>query len=153
MSIGIRLAPFSISSMPTETDPGSSPRLRCPKCGATEARTLIRSQAVAFVRCAAGGMAWSVLDRRRRHVRHSSGSHERPLERQATESTDGDSSEVLWRVGAFACELRTIDQQFPAVLCVLKDGVPVLELAVLSALELEERANGLRILVERHQPK
>ena len=61
---------------------------------------------------------------------------------------------VLWRVGVFACELRALaDMEFPAVLCVCKDGDPVLELPVLSALEAEERAHGLRILVERHQPE
>jgi hypothetical protein len=43
--------------------------------------------------------------------------------------------------------------EFPAVLCVFKDGDPVLELLVLSALEAEEPAHGLRILVERHQPE
>lgn len=41
------------------------------------------------------------------------------------------------------------DLPFPTVLCVLKDDEAVVEVPVLSALEAEERAHSLRILVER----
>jgi hypothetical protein len=65
-----------------------------------------------------------------------------------------DERQVLWHMGSFVCELRSIsDLPFSTVLCVLKDDEPVLEVPVLSALEAEERAHGLRILVERHQPE
>ena len=58
--------------------------------------------------------------------------------------------QVLWHTGSFVCELRSIaDLPFPTVLCVLKDDEPVVEVPVLSALEAEERAHSLRILVER----
>ncbi len=63
-----------------------------------------------------------------------------------------DERQLLWQTGSFLCELRSIsDLPFPTVLCVLKDGEPVVEVPVLSALEAEERAHGLRLLVERHQ--
>lgn len=142
--------------MAGESDPDVSPKVRCPICGATEARTLIRSTPIAYVRCAACGMVWSVVDRRERTPsRHPTGVLSRgPLRREPAESADGHWREVLWRVGVFACELRAVaDVEFPAVLCVFKDGDPGLELPVLSALEAEERAHGLRMLVERHQPE
>ena len=140
--------------MAAESDPDFSRKLRCPTCGATEARTAIRSLRVAFVRCAACGMMWSVLDRRGRYPSpHPPAVLSREQRRRKPmQAADSDSPEVLWRVGVFACELRAVaDMAFPAVLCVFKDGDPVLELPVLSALEAEERAHGLRILVERHQ--
>jgi hypothetical protein len=58
---------------------------------------------------------------------------------------------VLWRAGSFVCELRS-DPTCPAFLSILKNGEPVLEVPVLSALDAEERAISLRIIVERHQP-
>jgi hypothetical protein len=58
--------------------------------------------------------------------------------------------DVLWRAGSFVCELRS-DPTCPAFLSVLKDGEPVLEVPVLSALDAEERAVKFRILVERHE--
>ena len=58
--------------------------------------------------------------------------------------------EVLWRAGSFACELRS-DLSCSAFLSVLKDGEPVLEVPVLSALDAEERASRLRVVIERHQ--
>jgi hypothetical protein len=65
-----------------------------------------------------------------------------------------DERQLLWHTGSFVCELQSIsDLPFPTVLCVLKDDEPVVEVPVLSALEAEERAHGLRILVERHQPE
>jgi hypothetical protein len=58
--------------------------------------------------------------------------------------------EVLWHTGSFVCELRSIsDLPFPTVLCVLEDDEPVVEVPVLSALEAEERAHSLRMLVDR----
>ena len=57
----------------------------------------------------------------------------------------------LWRTGSFVCEVRLIpDVPFPAVLCILKDNEPVVEVPVLSTIEMEERAHGLRALVERY---
>jgi len=74
--------------------------------------------------------------------------------RCAAEMIASSDVKVLWRVGGFTCELRVVaDEAFAAMLCMFKDGDPVLELPVLSALEAEERAHGLRILVERHQPE
>ena len=58
--------------------------------------------------------------------------------------------EVLWRAGSFVCELRS-DPTCPAFLSILKDGEPVLEVAVLSALDAEERAMSLRLVVERQR--
>lgn len=153
---GTKVAASSALPMDAETDPDFSPKVRCPTCGVTQARTLLRSAPIAYVRCGACGTVWSVLDRRGRYPsRHPDGkSVLRPGPPQdADESTDGQPSdrEILWRVGAFVCELRgDSDQSFPAVLCVSKDGEPVLEMPVLSALEAEERAHGLRLLVERH---
>ena len=60
--------------------------------------------------------------------------------------------EVVWRAGSFVCELRS-NPTCAAFLSILKDGEPVLEVPVLSALEAEERAVSLRMLVERHQTK
>ena len=63
-----------------------------------------------------------------------------------------DERQLLWQTGSFLCQLRSIsDLPFPTVLCVLKDDEPVVEVPVLSALEVEERAHGLQLLVERHQ--
>ena len=55
---------------------------------------------------------------------------------------------VLWRSGSFVCELRT-DPACLAFLSVLKDGEPVLEVPVLSALDAQERAINFRTLVEQ----
>ena len=61
-----------------------------------------------------------------------------------------DERQLLWQTSAFVCELRSIaDLPFPTVLCVLEDDEPVVEVPVLSALEAEERAHSLRILVDR----
>jgi hypothetical protein len=138
--------------MAAETDPDTSHKIRCPTCGATEARTLIRSAPIAYVRCGACGMVWSVLDRR------GTDPSRQPLRDPCgwARSADGNSAgrDVLWRVGAFVCVLRSVsDLAFPAVLCVEKDGEPVLEVPVISALEVEERADDLRLVVERHRPR
>ena len=141
--------------MTPDNDPDTSPKVRCPLCGVTRARTLIRSAPIAYVRCAACGMVWTIPDRRGRYPsgHKSAATVLRIGPRRAARSTD-DQREVLWRAGVFVCELRGVsDSEFPAVLCVLKDGEPVLEVPVVSALEAEERAHGLRVLVERHQPE
>ena len=127
ISAGITLALPLCSPMSAESDRDVSPKLRCPTCGATEAATLIRSRAVAFVRCEACGGAWSGADRRRRYP---SGQSTSALSRDQPPrpSTDGHSPAVLWRVGAFACELRTVtDMEFPAIVAELKNGDVVLE--------------------------
>ena len=50
----------------------------------------------------------------------------------------------LWRTGSFVCEVRLIpDVPFLAVLCILKDNEPVVEVPVLSTIEMEERAHEL----------
>lgn len=50
--------------------------------------------------------------------------------------------------------LRAVtDPETPAVLCVLKDGEAVMEVPVLSALDAEERALALKVVVQRHQPE
>ena len=64
-----------------------------------------------------------------------------------------DERQLLWHTGSFVCELHSMSDLLPMVLCVSKDDEPVVEVPVLSALEAEERAHGLRILVERHQPE
>ena len=75
------------------------------------------------------------------------------LQEDQTRDLD-EASELLWRSGVFACELRAlIDPEIPAVLCVLKDGEAVIEVPVLSALEAEERALALKVVIERHQPE
>ena len=74
---------------------------------------------------------------------------ELPTLRNVT-SRHGNDIEVLWRAGSFVCELRS-DATCPAFLSISKEGEAVLEVPVLSALDAEERAISLRMLVERHQ--
>jgi hypothetical protein len=136
--------------MAPETDPDTSPKVRCPMCGATQARTLIRSMPMAYVRCAPCGMVWSIRDRRGRYPSHSAPS---PHIGESA-PVDQPPPSVLWRSGTFVCELRAVsDLDFPAVLVVLKESDVVLEVPVLTAVEAEERALGLRVLVERHEAK
>ena len=57
-------------------------------------------------------------------------------------------SEPLWHLGRFACALSL--QSEPPFLAVLKDDESILEVTVHSALEAEERADALRVIVQQY---
>ena len=51
-------------TMGTPEAPRGSAKIHCPKCQATEARTMLRSAPIVYVRCSICGSMWSILDRR-----------------------------------------------------------------------------------------
>ena len=57
-------------------------------------------------------------------------------------------SEPLWHLGRFACALSL--QSEPPFLAVLKDDESILEVTVHSALEANERADALRVIVQQY---
>ena len=56
--------------------------------------------------------------------------------------------EPLWRIGPFACALSL--QSEPLFLSVLRDDESILEVAVHSSLEAEERADAFRDIVQQY---
>ncbi len=58
------------------------------------------------------------------------------------------TEKILWREGAFSCEVRPAIE--PPQVVVTKDGEDVVEVAARSELEMEERAAELRALVITH---
>ena len=53
--------------MGTPEQDHSDSKIHCPKCNATEARTLIRLPPLVYVQCGRCTMVWSITDRRQTH--------------------------------------------------------------------------------------
>jgi hypothetical protein len=65
-----------------------------------------------------------------------------------TQESATSQSEPLWHLGRFACALSL--QSEPPFLAVLKDDESILEVTVHSALEANERADALRVIVQQY---
>ena len=65
-----------------------------------------------------------------------------------TQEIATSENQPLWNFGRFACALSL--QSEPPFLAVLKDDESILEVTVHSALEAEERADALRVIVQQY---
>ena len=65
-----------------------------------------------------------------------------------TQEIATSQSEPLWRIGPFACALALRSE--PLFLSVLRDDESILEVAVHSSLEAEERADAFRDIVQQY---